>query len=230
MNSPGPVLGHDIPGIAPAAVLELIRDRYLAGVANAEAKYRFGEGDEDTLTGALGAEISTGRPWMVRTEAGVFKIEIEYWKLRGRGPNAPEKSLGADGSFQIKIADADGTPIISKGLPFQAKKNWKGIDKRLAQQARDMLNHTHGGIVVDFSPNGFAACDVLDVIEFRGNRKALSKAGKVNQLGQVLAHEFLACNVGVRDLYYDRNLERFVKEAPQADLNIVDTRITILSP
>lgn len=93
-----------------------------------------------------------------------------------------------------------------------------------------MLNHTHGGIVVDFSPNGFAACDVRNVVEFSGNRKALGKAGKVSPLGQVLALEFLACKVGVRDLYYDRNLERFVGEMPQVDLNIVDTRITILSP
>ena len=58
MSSPGP--GHSTlsPPSLPDIVREFIRDRYLAGVSEAQAQYDNAMGDEDSLTGALGALIS----------------------------------------------------------------------------------------------------------------------------------------------------------------------------
>ena len=39
--------------LLPEELLRLMHDRFVAGVADAEAKFEFSEGDEDSLTGAL---------------------------------------------------------------------------------------------------------------------------------------------------------------------------------
>jgi hypothetical protein len=224
MNAPGPLEGNNLSALLPALVLDYVRDRYLAGVAEAEAKYRMGVGDEDTLTGGLGNDISTARPLVVEV-GDAFYVQIEYRRVRGRGAKAPEKLFGADGCFQLQVSNANREPVFRKGLPFQAKKNWKGVDRRLAEQARNMARTAHGGIVVDYTPNGYSACDIRDVIEFRGNRKAVNGAGKMNRLGQVLAHDFLDCRVGVRDLYYDSDIKRFAIDNPRYPREIIDTKI-----
>jgi hypothetical protein len=37
-----------------------------------------------------------------------------------------------------------GIPLFRKALPFQAKKNWKGMDKRLDNQALDVQRSLGG--------------------------------------------------------------------------------------
>src|SRR5258705_6940040 len=44
--------------LLPDGLKALIRDRYLAGVPDAQSKYPFSAADEDALTGALGNSIS----------------------------------------------------------------------------------------------------------------------------------------------------------------------------
>src|SRR5579859_6646669 len=96
MSSPGP--SHRTPLTLPPIVLEFIRDRYLAGVANAEAQYQNVAGDEDSLTGALGVLIS---PAAIRhfwiSPSTQIDVQIDFRKLRGRGHHAPEKRFGPDG-------------------------------------------------------------------------------------------------------------------------------------
>jgi len=55
MSSSGP--RHSAFASLPDIVREFIRDRYLAGVADAEAQYDDALGDEDSLTGACGVLI-----------------------------------------------------------------------------------------------------------------------------------------------------------------------------
>lgn len=227
MNTPQPPHSGDPLLSLPELVRTFIRDRYLAGVADAQAQYQYGAGDEDALTGALGALISMTRPVTFNIEGLTLTVLINYRKLRGRGPNAPEKQFGADGNFQIQISDANHASVFKKGLPFQAKKGWKGRDKRLMEQAREMSRAIHGGIVIDYSLNGYAACDINDVIEMRGNRKALDGAGKIRPLGQILANEFLDCVIGIRGLYYDNQVERFFNELGEREFSIIDTQISV---
>jgi hypothetical protein len=225
MSSPGP--GHPSPlSLLPDIVLEFIRDRYLAGVAEAEAQYENAMGDEDSLTGALGALISIASAREFRIGSIQAFVQISYRKLRGRGKDAPEHLLGADGIFQIQVA-VQGQPDFRKGLPFQAKKNWKGRDRKLLGQAQEMQKSVGGGIVIDYTPHGYTACDIGDVIEARGNRKKVAADDNIHQLGQILAHEFLACRVGKEGLYYDNQGEAFLIDPPDRDLNIVDTSVSI---
>jgi hypothetical protein len=107
--------------ILPEDVLQAIRDRYLAGVADAEAKFRFNRGSEDSLTGALGSELSMPGPMIFTTADREYEYQVYYQRVRGQGRGAPEKTYGADGIFQIEIRDRDGRIIRRKGLPFQAK-------------------------------------------------------------------------------------------------------------
>lgn len=76
--------------ILPDGLIELIRDRYLAGVSDAQEKFSFSKGDEDALTGALGHSISMAKPMAYSANGQSFKYQITYQKIRGRGPGAPD--------------------------------------------------------------------------------------------------------------------------------------------
>jgi len=203
-----------------------IRDRYLAGTADAEAQYQNAAGDEDALTGSLGALISTpGRVRFAVDSTSEFVVEINYRKIRGRGRGAPEKRFGADGIFQLDISSPGIGSVFRKGLPFQSKKNWKGRDSKLVKQARLMQETVGGGIVIDYTPQGFKACRSDLVIEARGNRRTVDGGGNLRPLGQVLAHDFIDCLVGVRGLYYDDQNETFLRDLGEQEFNVFDTRI-----
>jgi hypothetical protein len=211
-------------------VRSFIEDRYLAGTANAEAQYKNAAGDEDTLTGALGALISTSGPVHFSVYPGIeFVVEINFRKIRGRGAGAPEKRLGADGIFQLEVT-AHGQPVFRKGLPFQSKKNWKGRNRQLADQARVMKERVRDGIAFDYTPGAYAACEIDHVIEAQGNRKTVTQAGYMQPLGQILAHRFLDCEVGRVGLYYDDQSEEFVQGLMEGDLNIITTGVGIIEP
>jgi len=116
MSSPGP--SHWTPVALPNIVLDFTRDRHVAGVANAEAQYQNAVGDEDALTGDLGAIISLSRPreFLIGSSTQI-EVQIDFRKLRGRGHDAPENRFGPDGIFQFQIS-SNGVPSFRKGLPF----------------------------------------------------------------------------------------------------------------
>ncbi|MEW6639722.1 MAG: hypothetical protein AB1586_04385 [Pseudomonadota bacterium] len=213
--------------IIPEPLKHLLSGQYLAGVAAAEAKYRFNAGDEDALTGALGAEIVTPHPMILRDGTHTYRWETTYYKLRGRGSAAPEKLFGADGIFQIEVYD--GKTVRRKGLPFQAKHRWRHKDRKLVEQCRNMLVWTASGIAIDYTDKGYGACRATDVIECEGIKVALRKKGKLESLGQILANDFLDCDIGTPDLFYDLTTERFTTLPDiQADIqNVVQTTIAI---
>lgn len=192
--------------ILPDEVIQIIRDRYLAGIADAEAGFEFSEGDEDSLTGALGQSISTFEPVAFYINNRVFVWKIYYIKIRGRGPNAPEKNLGADGIFQIEVLDNKGQMLRRKGLPFQAKKRWNRSDKKLLNQTSRMLQATGDGIVVDYASCGYTACRAKDVVRAEGRKMELRREKRILSLGQMLGNKFLECSIGVIGLYYEKDI------------------------
>lgn len=225
MSSSGP--RHSPLPSLPSIVLEFIRYKYVTGVADAEAQYENAAGDEDSLTGALGALISTvGSRYFLVGPATQIEVKIDFRKLRGRGHDAPEKRFGPDGIFQLQIS-ANGVPSFRKGLPFQAKKNWKGRSRELADQARAMQRNLRGGIVIDYTAYGYTACNIAAAIEFNGNRRAVANAGYLRPLGQVLGNDFLECRLGIQGLYYDQRGEEFVVDQFDHDVDLIDTTVSI---
>lgn len=194
----------------PREILDALRDRYVAGVADAEALFANFRADEDALTGALGQAISQ-RPFMsFVTENEKYVVKIETVKLRGRGKNAPEKLYGPDGVFQIEIVDELTKSKFIKTLPFQAKTNWKGVHSALAGQCQNINASLRGGIVVNFLSDGYEACSTKDAAASGGNHRKLKLGGKIQPLGQVLGNEFLECRLGHVGMFYDAYNEQFI--------------------
>jgi hypothetical protein len=202
----------------------LLRDRYVAGVANAEFAFDQHLADEDALTGALGQSLATLEPVVFDSGEQQYVFRLSYRKIRGRGHDAPEKRYGADGVFQIEVTDRTETVLRRKALPFQSKKNWRGKDKRLAEQASVMNSVTPGGIVVDYAATGYRACTTQAVIAAGGSRRAIERFGSMHPLGQMLSRDFLDCTLGVNGLFYDPGEERFV-DYPQAEFHLIATSI-----
>jgi hypothetical protein len=201
----------------PDLLVNLIRDRYLAGVADAQVKFPYSEGDEDSLTGALGQAISTAGPLTVTVGLDRYTYNVSYRKLRGRGSGAPEKTLGADGIFQIDVTNNDGVPLVRKGLPFQAKKRWSGRDKKLVEQARKMLNSAGEGLIINFSPLGFSACSAADAIQSEGRIRTVKASGDCVILATYSRTIFWSARSGLAD----STTTPFVKSAQvsRSDLN-----------
>lgn len=199
--------------ILPEEVLTRIRDRYVTGVADAEAGFNYNDADEDSLTGALGQAISTSNVIRQRVGKDRYEWKIYSRKIRGRGPRAPEKPLGADGIFQIEILDAHGHVVRRKGLPFQAKKGWSAADHRLVDQSKKLLKAAGTGIVIDLAPRGYTSCTLEDVIAANGHKREALAADTVHPLGQVLGDDFLECTIGKVGLYFDPEEERFVEQS-----------------
>jgi hypothetical protein len=214
--------------ILPEIVRRRIRDRYLAGIADAEAGFRFNRSDEDALTGALGHSISMLRAEIETVDDEIYRWQVSYRKIRGRGPSAPEKLLGSDGIFQIEIRDEDGSTTYRKGLPFQAKKQWTHADRKLIKQASDMLRTTGHGVVIDYSPTKYTACLAQDVLAYDGRKNDLKLASRLQPLGQLLGNEFLDCSIGRVGLYYDDSEEQFLVAEPAEHVFSTSVRRTRL--
>jgi hypothetical protein len=214
--------------LLPDGLKVLIRDRYLAGVSDAQSKYPFSAADEDSLTGALGNTISMPHAVVFGDGQRQYSYQVSYRKIRGRGPGAPEKQLGADGIFQIEVTDERGRQ--TKGLPFQCKKGWRSTDSNLLKQARRMLETAGDGIVIDYRPDRFSACRAEDVVQNHANRKLIDRAGKARPLGQILGDEFLDCRIGRPGLFYDPTTERWQGDmirTPDVE-HVITTRVSEL--
>ena len=133
----------------------------------------------------------------------MYQVRTYYKKVRGRGPGAPERTTGSDGIFQIEVIGPNQVPVWTKGLPFQAKKQWVGTNSRLVTQARDMLGKAGQGLVIDYSPDGYKACPAAAVLDHGGRAQALSEGRMFRPLGQILGNDFLDCTIGVEGLTYD---------------------------
>jgi hypothetical protein len=212
--------------LLPHGLKSLIRDRYLAGIADAQAKFDMSSADEDALSGALGNEISMAHSMTFSDGHRTYLYRTSYKKIRGRGPGAPEKRLGADGIFQIDVHDDRGER--RKGLPFQAKKEWHGTDAKLFSQVHQMVETAGDGMVVDFRPGNYTGCTAMAAIQGQADRRIISAAGNMRTLGELLADDFLDCNIGKPGLFFDPATESWLGlTVPQAKpRHVITTKIT----
>ncbi|HXQ69568.1 MAG TPA: hypothetical protein VN844_03745, partial [Pyrinomonadaceae bacterium] len=64
--------------LLPEHLMDFLRDRYIAGVAIAEAHFADSSADEDSVTGALGQALAMREPLIFSDESGAFSVQISY--------------------------------------------------------------------------------------------------------------------------------------------------------
>jgi hypothetical protein len=186
--------------------------QYRSAIAHAEEGFTSHAADEDAVTGALG-EAMRASGVATLSDGSVVSWTTTYKKLRGRGPRAPEKRLGADGVFEIEFEDAAGTRS-RKSLGFQAKQNGTiRVDQRFRAQAERISQLPGGGLIVIYSANGYFAGDAALIA--REERPLYQQS-----LADALAGDFLACKRGSSRYYYDAVREVMVVSAPEGGLDI----------
>lgn len=139
----------------------------------------------------------------VASGGAVYRWGISYKKFLAKSKRSVEKRLGADGIFQIEYEDLRTGEMVTKGLLFQSKNQWKGRNQKLLGQARDMERFLpRGGAVFDYGPNGYTACDATIAIQRDGDRGRVAK-NEMLALGEYLVSRFMECRSGTRGAYYD---------------------------
>lgn len=196
-------------------VLNQIKTHISAKCAQSEEGYLFLDQEEDAVTGMFLENLRESDWQVVQTWWGreIGRWKITHHKFGGRGKNAMEKQLGADGIFQIHIMDRAGRTLKRKGLLFQAKKGKSPI--RDKTQFIKMESHAkQGSALFLYSEEGFygqMSSDLLDnePIEQR--------------IDQLLNEEFLACNVGRDELYFDYDERRlFLPQDQEISMGVRD--------
>jgi hypothetical protein len=165
--------------------------------------------DEDVLTGHLGACLKIGSQKVQITQkesqnTGEWSWSIDYYKFRGRGKNATEHILGADGLFELRLQSGERTEL--KSLLFQAKKDWS-TSPELIDQCIKLSTWREAAFVLNYSPSAFEAFLLDDVLRLRGLKPPDSNT---HALGEFLAKDFLECLIGDTELSYDPKARRLI--------------------
>lgn len=204
--------------VLPAEVFSAIHDQYARAVQEAVDGYGDLQGDEDSLTGGLGQALRQVAGEL-RTDGRTFVWRTTVKKLRGRGPNAPESVIGADAFIEIEVLGPQGEVIRRKSVAIQAKKGWRGQNRELAKQARRLGQISGGGLVVDYSPDGYVAVDATTVASAEGNRAQIP-AGSIRPLEETLAGDFLVCRIGTTEVYFDAHRQVLVRADPATGMQL----------
>lgn len=170
----------------PTHLREAIRDYILERCKHAEEGWQHGFKDEDTLTGDYLSSFR--KKW---TFEGNYRFAIGYHKTRSRGEGALEKLVGADALITLEFFD--GTDLHRKSLAFQAKKINGGSAKEQKEKMDEFF--PKGNTVVTYGPDGYFA--KLD-------------NGTTIRMCELIAKQFLECQIGVENVYYDNDIDKLV--------------------
>lgn len=201
----------------PEEVTRAMADHIRAAVPKAVEGYWSANEDEDVLTGHLGACLRIGnqkvRVVEKQTERpGDWTWSVDYYKFRGRGKDATEHILGADGLFELRLQLGYRTEV--KSLLFQAKKDWSN-DPDLVTQCIKLSTWREAAFVLNYTPEAFEAFSLDDVLRSRGTRPQDPHA---RALGDFLAGDFLECLVGDTDLSYDPKARKLIWRAMSGEI------------
>lgn len=184
----------------PEEVKLRIRNHLSTQYAKALDGYYSANEDEDTLTGDLFSSLRIKNQEVTVQDdqiSGVYKWSINYTKLRGRGADATEKLIGADGIVELELDW--GYKKESKSILFQAKHNWS-TDTKLIEQCTLLSTWREAAFVLNYAPDKYEAFDLDFIFENRG-KKPSKYASKT--ITDYLGAEFLNCVVGDSELMYD---------------------------
>ncbi len=186
-----------IPEEVKAKIREHLAERYpqaLDGFASASE-------EEDALTGDMGASFrARNRKVMTidqKENKGEWIWSMTYKKVRGRGPHATENIIGADGIFELTVQNGDY--IERKSLLFQAKIDWRN-DPNILEQAIKLSNWREAAFMLNFKPDRIEAISLDATVRSRGRMPADIVSKRVDEY---IGQDFLNCDVGDQDLYYD---------------------------
>lgn len=187
-----------------------IAGQFRAAVAEGREAFDDASGDEDSITGALIAPMGRLVKGSIAVGGQQFFWSTHLKKLRGRGPGAPEKRIGADAIFEIEVRTVGTTPTMRKALLMQSKTGWTGKDSRLKGQCVQMEAAAPGlGIAVDFTAAAYTGVAAATVVQSDGNRRSVPAAA-AKDLGTMLGSDFLECRIGTEGVYYDAVRELLV--------------------
>jgi hypothetical protein len=198
----------------PDPVGDAIRDHFQTAIERSRQEFFSAAEDEDALTGHLGArlEVPTQRVDVPDSEvSGPWKWSVRYTKFRGRGRDAPERFLGADGILELSV-EMGRTDM--KTLLFQSKVGDGSGGRDLVAQALKLSTWREAAAVFAYSPDGYLAYTLDDVLEHRGQ---LRNAESV-PLHEFLGGPFLGCVVGDDDLRYDARRRRLAWRAMNGEV------------
>lgn len=205
----------------PSRVREEISSQIKEATRRASANFDVNAAIEEGLTGALVdrlAETVQGTlgewSWRVRP------IHVSPYMAEGGEPE-----LGADFVIQVDIYEG-GRNKAHKLVPIQAKKQWKGRDPRLHEQARELCGFPGGGIVADYRPGAYLAVRAEDAMRAQGDRRRVRESS-IRGLGNMLGDEFLGCTVGTREGYITESGSEIV--LPQRRIRIRPSHIARFS-
>lgn len=155
--------------------------------------------DEDSLTGDWGGLLRI-RNQNVKIDGrgelpNDWQWSIDYRKFRGRGKNATEKTLGADGVIELHV---NGARPQVKSLLFQSKINLKK-DKHLLSQCAKLSTWREAACVINYTEEGYYVYDIEDLLRSKGE---LPPEGKRISMAEYLNSQFLPCEVGDTGLRY----------------------------
>jgi hypothetical protein len=185
----------------PEAVKESIRahlddsiERSVAGVDSAWE-------DEDSITGHWGGKLQSG-PRVVNVGGREWVWSIDYRKFRGRGPNATESALGADGLVELVV---HGVEVAGqKTALFQAKKS-SLADPDLISQCALLSTWREAAFVILFEKDRFGAMTLDQAIAIARKRSSVRQRTRLGlPLGEFLGGQFIECKIGDNDLSYDK--------------------------
>ncbi len=191
----------------PPEVKESISKHFSKAIKNGIDGFLSANEDEDTMTGHLGAllRIRNQRVQVQQQEiSGDWVWSVDYYKFRGRGPQATENILGADGLFELKLNL--GGRIESKSVLFQSKLNWSS-DLSLLSQCIKLSTWREAAFVLNYRSDQFQAFLIDEVIRSRGNY-----SGNLTffPLEEFLGKLFLDCEVGDNDLNYNARARKLI--------------------
>jgi|GEM_PF-4196711 hypothetical protein len=190
----------------PEEVIETLSSYIQAKCGRAERSWMRAKEEEDSITGDFFGNLST--------EGGVvgdYSWGFYYNKFRGRGKNALEKIVGADGIITIHYTDPPENIEYYKSLAYQAKKVGGRIEEDQLQKMRRYF--PGGNMVVIYGPDGYTAYENNPSVALR--------------LCDLITNNFLACNIGIEGLYYDDNAKRLILPAATPATGVIGERFLV---
>lgn len=154
----------------PEEVRSAIEQHVLERLSEVQSRYWSAAEDEDTFTGQLGGLLGTSerkvfvneRPW---------SWSIGYTKFRGRGKDATEAVLGADGIFEIRVhgIEVEG----QKSLLFQSKMGYPS-GARAIGQALMMSNWREASVFLAYGSDGISVYPIDAVLRSQAVEREFS--------------------------------------------------------
>jgi len=202
--------------VIPLEVKDAIYARLSEALNAAADAYDSASDDEDTLTGDVcgGLRTPPRRIFVAQSVAeipGEWTWSITYRRLRGRGPGAPERLIGADGVFELTLDY--GGHSETKSLLFQAKIEEKA-EGSLLEQALRLSTWREAAFVLVYARNGVFAVVLDDVVASHGRLAGVRRV----PLGDFLGREYLACLIGDVDLHWDRKRQILIWRAMNGEV------------